>query len=276
MASHYSASNILRSATLESWFGTARPLSTSADYGATAAAFPVSQVANLRAGSVARFRELRACQLSASFPTPRTVSFVALVNHNLDDAATVNLMGADSELGPWDTVAISMRQGSVFHTFASTARKFWRLEFPGTPNTTDGQPVQIGEWWMGTRAELPPFVWGLEDGYDVIESFNESEYGVPHTHFLAQRRVMNGAFIPALSVSAAEVLEQFKRAVRGRVTPFLFMPDDAHTEQVHMGRFATNSWRKSTVPIASTTTARTAYAGVDFQFTEDPFGNTGA
>jgi len=208
--------------------------------------------------------------------TAQPMNLVALINHNLRDTATVTLHFGNTPVGPWESLPLSVYEGAFYQVFPTTTRRYARLSVSGS--TVDGKPFTLGQWWLGTSAALPPFVWGLEEGTDVIDSFSESEFGAPHAHYLAQRRVLRGSFAPALERATVEDLEMFRRHVQGRVRSFLLMPDPLRRQYVMLGRFTAPTWRRTAVPVATAGVAdtRIRYSGVEFQFTEDPFGATGA
>jgi len=236
---------------------------------ATDPAFPPRNLATYRAGKVCRFKVKASGVIEADLPSAYMVDTVALLNHNLHPGADVKLSMSNSPAGPWETVPITLYVDSCWMPLpASVSRKHFRLVIANAM-TVDGRPVQIGEWILGVRQTLPPFVWGSEDGDDVIDSYLETDFGFPVAHYLSERRTFRGAFIGALPQVDADVVADLKRSVQGRVKPFLFLPDLADRSVAMLGRFASGSRSRARVLPGRS-------GKVDFHFLEDPFGKTGA
>ena len=284
MGARYSVTNLLATATREVWKGDtpSRP-SASASQNFHEAAFPPAHLGDYRAGKVCRAKAPGPCTFAAYLSASSVAyDFIALINHNLRDSATVTFHAGSSASGPWESLPLSIYEGAFFQLIPGppVTKRYIRVSISGSNPTTDGYPVQIGQLWLGMRQTLPPFQWGMEEGEDFITSYSESEYGVAHTHYLSKRRTLHGRFVPALSRSTADDLAAFYRQVQGRTRAFLLMPDDLRPYNVMLGRLASAGWRRTSVPVArvkgSTHDARINFAGLEFQFQEDPYGATGA
>jgi len=245
------------------------PWNLSSSQDQTEPPFRPSNLTKRRAGVVARFGVKQTSQFGKNLSSPASADSVVLINHNLNSGSSVWLYGANSLNGPWSSRSIiTTDEPTAFAALPETwTFRYWRL-IVDNPSTVDGRPFQLGEWWLGQRVELPGFVWGAEVGRHVNDSFQESEYGAVHAYFLSERRSYRGTLHEGVTAAEKNVVENIKKEVQGRVHPFIFIPDVEGVDAM-LGRFTEQNWSHRLILPGRVD-------GVDFSFTEDPWGKTGA
>jgi hypothetical protein len=233
--------------------------------------FPPSNLATYRPGRVCRFDRETTGSVIAITP-PVDADAIAILNHNLVPDAQVRIGHRPDANSAWtySTIPAPIAAESFWFRLPApvAGRRGWRLEIRNLGSAAgSGVAPQIGEFYVGTLGTLPPFVWDLERGEEIVDSFDVSEYGVPFARFLSSRRTLSGRFQGAIAEADALAVESFKRSVQGRVRPFLLIPD-LDGPEVLLGRLASGSWRRRVVLPGRAD-------GADLSFAADPWGKTG-
>lgn len=260
----YIARNVLEGATWESRV---------ASGGKVLERFPPPNLATYQPGRVCRFDRNATGSVWATTPAATSADAIAVLNHNLAPNAEV-WVGHRAQAGDaWTYHRIPNPIATEAFWFRLPApvsgRRGWILEIRNLGSgASAGVAPQLGELVVGTLGTLPPFLWDLEHGEEIVDSFDESEYGVPFARFLSTRRTLSGRFQGAIAEADALAVEAFKRSVQGRVRPFLLIPD-LDAPGVMLGRLASGSWRRRQVLPGRAD-------GADLSFVSDPWGKTGA
>ena len=117
--------------------------------------------------------------------TAQEVNFLALLNHNISDAATIKWRGADDDAFTVNLVEVTITHNptNLFYFFGSSSTKRYvqiQIEDPTNPNSyIQIGPMIMGKYWEPTRPVKSPYSKARGDDSIVEESHALVEYGQP-------------------------------------------------------------------------------------------------
>lgn len=168
----------------------------------------------------------------------RTVSCIALVNHNLVDGAVITVnYGSDNTVGSTLSGGITYRAGTAWEVFSdiTSSDRYWKISIENEENP-DGF-LSIGYLLIGDYTAVTQ-MWAY--GWEKTRIHNNirlaSEYGTPMVGQLYER---NHYRLPLINVTETNMdsLVAVVNDLDRDVTPLFFIPDTSDTDG-YFGRFA--------------------------------------
>ncbi len=206
-------------------------------------------------------------KIRIDFPTSKSTDQVALINHNLTNAATITLNGGttpDPDGGEF-TVAMTWREFTIFENLDSTKTfKHWAILIED-PTNLDGF-IQAGYVSMGVKTT---FGFGFNFGWrfidEVVNVELQTEFGSPDVSALFRRVKLRLQF-QHLTEAQGNTVRDLYTSLQKNVDPFFLVPD-LDVNDGYLGRFTSPFQR--TITIGSR-------AAVPLEFTEDSLGKSTA
>jgi len=199
-------------------------------------AYPAENIANLNPAKPAKLTGTTGNWVF-DFTSAQRVDLVAIIHHNLTAGLEVRIQGnaTDSWSSPTfnQQITIPAYKEDGYPTnpwldlralsgYSASGFRFWRLVVVGT----NGAAVAIGEFVMGSlfRSLDPNIDWGVKVREDRRVVEHTTDYGVSNIYELG---VTVRGFQGSLDSpdTQADALDAWWRDTRGRVRPFLLVPD---------------------------------------------------
>lgn len=172
------------------------------------------------------------------FGAAQRIDLVAIIHHNLTAGLEVRIQGnaTDAWGAPTFNQAITIPAyfGDGFPVnpwldltdkaaYSTSGFRYWRLVVVGT----NGAPIAIGEVWLGAlkRSLSPNLDWGLKRQTERATVEHSTDFKVVNVYDLAVTvRRIAGSIEGSTDVQATAIHDWW-RDTRGRVRPFLLMPN---------------------------------------------------
>ena len=219
----------------------------------TDTSFPVSNVQDLPVSKPGRvLNRASTMKMHIAFPAATSINCIAIVGHNLEDTATINLH-AGSSYDPAHLVTLAWRKNIIFHVFSTPqSYKYWSLNVSDDSNLSGF--FQVGYIVMGNltefnfgfavRAEFSNIVYTQRALTDMMSPLVRYQSEQMHLRLTFQNRPM----------SEMNSLRNFFIANLGVGKPALFIPYKEGTDCV-FGHITNESFdRVFSTPTLSTTT----------------------
>jgi hypothetical protein len=216
--------------------------------------YPLSNLNSLPISKPFRFTGATSENLQIDLGSAKTISLVALVNHNLTSAATITInAGASANPdGSTFTTTIPWKLYDAWKVLnpAQTYR-YWKIIIADSSNPNAF--IQLGYGLMGTAIVLSANFsnqWQFSEQYENLEV--QSEYGTPHVVKLFKRIQLD---LPFQNIQEADgaVLRALITALNRNVTPLFLIPDSSRTDAIFC-RLESNLDRTIDVNYLQTTT----------------------
>lgn len=187
--------------------------------------YPAENLFDRQAAFQFRSESLTALTIEIDFGAAVQADMVAIINHNLTNAATIAIKnGAASP--PGDAVgSMVWRQYNIWKAFTAASKRYWSIVIADT-NTEN---LAIGQLLFGMKVALPRarrIAGGYRPTRERANIIQETYAGVIHSYHLHDRLTFNPSFRVA---SAAEklVFETMDLNLYGNVLPFVYVPDSS-------------------------------------------------
>jgi hypothetical protein len=185
--------------------------------------YPKANLYDRQAANVFRSQSLVGVTIEIDFGAAVTGDTIAIMNHNLTDAATLSLK-ADSVYPPVAVVATpSYRLNDLWKAFISTSARYWEL----TIIDNNSSNLEIGQLVLGVRTAFPRGR-RIGDGYipgsERSNISSETYAGVFWNYHLFTRKEFNPSFRVGSAAELA-VLSALDAATYGNLYPFVYVPD---------------------------------------------------
>jgi hypothetical protein len=196
-----------------------------------------------------------------------SITFIALVNHNLSSGATVTITSGSSPNPSGNSQTMTYRAGDMFKLFAAQNYRYWKIVFADSGSSES--VIALGYVMVGISTTLGfnfAYDWQIADEYFNINV--GSAYGAPHLAELYGRTRLVLPFRNLSSTNAGAIRTLFQ-AVKMDITPLILVPD-ADQSDCYFGRFDSSLSRKINYGGGS------AYGAQDFElsFTSDSRGRS--
>lgn len=188
------------------------------------ATYPASNLKLLPVTKVWRSTSVAAAQdIALDLGSAKSITLLALVNHNLTSAATIAIdAGTTAAVANYSTT-MTWRELLAFKYIAAQSYRYWRLRITDTANT-DGY-IEVGYVMVGT-ATAPSF--GIRMPMTSTPEFQNldvgSEFGIPNISELFRRQRLVMSFGPIATSTDMATLRNMYLAVKRNVTPLILVP----------------------------------------------------
>lgn len=224
------------------------------------ATYPASNLKLLPVTKVWRSTSVAAAQdIALDLGSAKSITLLALVNHNLTSAATIAIAaGTTAAVADYSTT-MTWRELLAFKVIAAQSYRYWRIRITDTGNT-DGY-LEVGYVMLGT-ATAPSFGirWGMTSTPEFQNLEVASEFGIPNISELFRRQRLVMSFGPLATSTDMTTLRNLYLAVKRDVTPLIMVPQSSGTE-AYFGRIQ-NQFEE----------AMDVYSSVRIDFLEDGYG----
>jgi hypothetical protein len=190
-------------------------------------------------------------KLHINFPVATSINCIAIVGHNLEDTATINLH-AGSSFDPSHLVTLTWRKNIIFHVFDSAQNyKYWTINVSDVANQHGF--FQVGYIVMGNLTEMNfGFAVGADFTDTSYDEFSHNEFTVPIPKHKSEQMKLRLLF-QNKPVSEMNVLKNLFLDNLGVGKPALFIPDTSGRDCV-FGRITHETFNKvfSTYTLSTT------------------------
>jgi len=163
------------------------------------------------------------------FGSAKTITIIALINHNLTSNATIKIQANsvnDFTTPPYN-VTLTWHEENLYFTLNQTYQ-YWKLIIQDSGNSEN---IEIGELIFSEYKDFSrTFSWGYPEGifYNVLTQ--ETQFGQVWKTYLSERRQGFYTFAVVKDDKLKSEVEQFFDDLKGLEGWFLFIPDKTQPE----------------------------------------------
>lgn len=189
----------------------------------TAAGYSADNTLVLPLSKVHRSTGMASEYLEFDLGSAQSITFVAILNHNLSSSAVITVKGGASANPSTFTQVMTWREFDAYATFSSQSYRYWRITF--ADSNTDGF-IQVGYVMIGTHTT--PSI-HFRYGWHLESQFNnrrlESDYFVPNIEEVSRRVKLSMTFWPLEASGSDIVRKTLYESLKMDLTPFFIIPD---------------------------------------------------